>query len=458
MIRNVMGIVVLTAAMIGCTAAKPEPARLAAKVDQVPKGVTAVVVTNESGEVKTDIPVTFALPFVAGDVPADQTLVAKLADGTVLPTQVDRKAVNADGSLRHGIITIVLPKLGDGDKRTVVLALGKQPRHAKPASVADLPPDFDATVNVSLDGKQYSASARDLLQAGHVKTWLAGPLVSEWIVRGPLKSRSGDDNRHLAVQFAIRYYRGANAVRVSTVVENDWTYIPDPRALAYDVDLRVGGRQVYAKQHLIQYAQTRWRKVCWWGRKPSTYVQFNLAYLKATYTIPNYDPDLRIPERRLAKIAKRLARSNTEPGGVAFVHKAMPSAGGRGDIGPLPRWTVLYLASMDRRAWQATRTIADLSGSWPIHYRDRETDLPLSLAKHPRASAHYLLKGDHDYSIPKIQKRPKGIPRTDLKPNTAHEPSLAFVPYRPRSSAGPSWNWASRRRTVTRPGASPDTC
>lgn len=420
-------VIVLVLSLCGCTAAMPRPERFSVKMDHVKNSVTDVVVTNESGSAQRNVPVTFALPFVVGDVPTGASLVARLPDGTMLPTQLDRKAAHPDGSLRHGIITVVLPKLKGGQSETLVLARVPAPP-AKPARIADLPAEFNAAVRASVNGSTYSTSVRELLKAGHAKTWLAGPLVTAWIVDGPLKDAKGNVNPYLAAQFAIRYYPGEGSVRVSITVENDWTYVPKPHAFIYNVQLLVGSRQVYAKDHLVQYPQTRWRKVFWWGAQPETYVQFNLAYLKATHTIPNYDPNLEVPSSALAHMAEELAASNTGPGGVGFVDKHMPATGGRGDIGPLPRWTALYLLSMDRRAWLATKKIADLSGSWPIHYRDRTTGLPLSLARHPRASAHPLLKGKHKYSVPKIHWL-KRVPKSNLKPNAAHEPSFAFVPY-----------------------------
>lgn len=420
-------IIALVIVLAGCTTASSTQLDLADTTQQVKNGITSVVVVNESDKSRSGVPVTFALPFVPGDVPADASLVAKLADGSMIPIQVDRKATNNDGSLRHGVITVVLPHLKAHQNEIVVLALGT--RHgsdAKPASVGDLPSDFDASVGLSVGGTDYTASVRDFLKTRKIKTWLSGPLVSEWIVSGPVENRKGDANSHLAARFAVRYYQRSGAVRVSTVVENDWTYVPDPHTIVYDATLTVGGKPVYHNGHVVQHALTRWRKTFWWNAPPQPYVKFNLAYLKATHTIPNYDPDLEVPESTLAEMAGKLEKSNTEPGGVAFVYKAMPATGGRGDIGPMPRWTVLYLLSMDRRAWKAVKTIADLSGSWPIHYRDKQTGLPLSLVNHPKATDHSSLRGWGPHPIPVPDSRGH---HSDLKPNFAHEPGFAFVPY-----------------------------
>jgi hypothetical protein len=411
--------------LIGCTTAPAGDSFAAA----AGKGdITAVSIVNEA-DAQANLPVTFALPFVRGAVPVGETLTARLSNGAALPTQVDAKATNPDATLRHAIVTVVLPKLGAGDSDTIVLAPVRP--HAstrKSVTLDDLPQDFDAAVKLTLDGKTYSASARTLLKQGSTRQWLHGPIVSEWIVRGPLVDAQGKADPYLAAQFAIRCYRSGE-VRVAFVVENDWTYVPAPHAMAYAAALYIGGKQVYANDRIVQYAQTRWRKVYWFGGTPDTFVRFDSAYLKATDTIPNYAPELQVSQTQLAHMAARLAASDTDPGGVGLVHKGMPAAGGRGDIGPLPRWTAMFLTSMDPRAWAVTKANADLSGSWPIHYRDRKTGRPLSLDNHPRASAHYMLKGQHDYSIPKIAKRQPGIPRSDLRPNTAHEPSLTFVPY-----------------------------
>jgi len=73
--------------------------------------VVSVWIENLDSVAKNDVPVTFAHPFREGDVAAGLSLGARLEDGTDIPVQVDPKARHADGSLRHAVITLLMPSL-----------------------------------------------------------------------------------------------------------------------------------------------------------------------------------------------------------------------------------------------------------------------------------------------------------------------------------------------------------
>ncbi|TAL86717.1 MAG: hypothetical protein EPN74_03470, partial [Rhodanobacter sp.] len=59
---------------------------------------------------QNNVPVTFGQVFKAGDVPAGATLTASL-DGQPIILQVDTKATNPDGSVRHAVLTAMVPSL-----------------------------------------------------------------------------------------------------------------------------------------------------------------------------------------------------------------------------------------------------------------------------------------------------------------------------------------------------------
>ena len=57
---------------------------------------------------QTDVPVTFGQVFKSGDVPSGASLTATLGGQPVM-LQVDPKATNPDGSLRHAVLTLNVP-------------------------------------------------------------------------------------------------------------------------------------------------------------------------------------------------------------------------------------------------------------------------------------------------------------------------------------------------------------
>jgi hypothetical protein len=392
--------------------------------------VVGVKVMNTGGHRGRNVPVTFGQPFRPGDIPKSMTLGARLKNGKTVPIQLDKKAANPDGSLRHGVITLELPDLKAGAADVVQLYTKKPAKPAPALSIHDLPKKLNAMVNLNIDGDVYTASTAKLSKKGKVKRWLSGPLVDDWIVSGPFTDSKGKTNPHLLAQFSVRYYPQAHTGRISVTVENDWTYVPDPQEITYDAQIEIAGHAVYTRKDLHHYWNTRWRKVFWWPKNPGLFVQHDIDYLRATHAISYYDPSLKISGHAIAKLYRRFKRSDTAPEGSSIVTKYMGATGGRGDIGPLPRWACLYVLSMDPRAKEVTWRTADLAGSWPIHWRDKKTGLPISLKNHPRLSVHQNLRYKTSAAVAKPKHWPyrHGI-KNRLRPDDSHEPALAYIPY-----------------------------
>ena len=133
-------------------------------------------------------------------------------DGHEVPVQLDVKATNEDGSVRHALLTIAQPSLAAGE--TVNLML-KAVDHAagegqsiKPADI--LAHGYDVDINLALknaDGtitKFTVDAAAELAHAaanGTLKTWMSGPLASEYRVVKAI-------NDHLNVTLDIRALQG----------------------------------------------------------------------------------------------------------------------------------------------------------------------------------------------------------------------------------------------------------
>ncbi len=384
--------------------------------------IVTYVLQNQSGSVERDVPVTFGAVFANGDVPAGTTLAAVDRSGNPIPLQVDAKAHNRDGSLRHAVLTLDVPRLSAGSDFSVAIVRGT-PAQGAPVATAALPAGFDAVVDLTVGGNHLTASARDLLARGKTETWLSGPLVTEWWVSGPLRDAAGKPDPHLAVRFGIRSYGKDRPLRIEVDVENTWTWVPDPQSEAYDAEIRIGGKSVFAKAGMVQQAQTRWRKVFWWGTPAEIYVKQDLAYLKRTRIVPNYDPDA--PSRQYANLMEKFRSANLDPMGPGIVDPHMPSTGGRPDIGPLPSWTVAYLLTMDKRFADMMLSAGDLGGGFPAHYRNEKTGRPSTTEEFPKISTHSNYVGrPGNLQPPKMFDLRKGF-----MAEAAHEPSLAFIPY-----------------------------
>jgi hypothetical protein len=384
------------------------------------------VVAENHGQDTTNVPLTFGEVFAQGDLPKGSTLSAT-ADGQPVPLQIDAKATHPDGSLRHGVVTIVVPHLKSGAAATIVLRRGSDAVPvAGTISPADLPPGFDAMVSLKMKDRTLTASAKTLLAAGSVEKWLSGGLVGEWWVAGAFRDKSGAADPHLHAQFGIRSYGKNRPVRVDVIVENDWAYVPGPRTEIYDAQITANGKSVYTSGATIsQSSHTRWRFGFWWDSAVSTYVRQNLSYLKKARVVPNYAA-ITVAPSAITELTQRFEAAPHFPMSPGLIEKYMPETGGRWDIAPLPHWQALYLLTMDPRAYEVTLETADRGASFSSHYRDPKTHRPVTLDDYPKFSTHSNLVGQGPGQLPLPDERGHKDP---LAPDAAHEPALDFIPY-----------------------------
>ena len=202
-------------------------------------------------------------------------------------------------------------------------------------------------------------------------------------------------------------------------------WVPHRGTQLYDAEVRFGRQVVFSQAAIEQTVQTRWRKVFWWSTPADVYVKPSLAYLKKARVIPNFDESTVSLDDTFGRVYARYASSNRNPMGTGIITPYMPTTGGRGDLGVLPDWAVRYLLSWDKRAYDMTMMSGDLAGSFGMHYRNEKTGLPATTEEFPYISTHSNYVG-----------RPGNLELPDTggyrDPNvaqSAHEPSLDFIPY-----------------------------
>jgi hypothetical protein len=390
---------------------------------------------TDSVTAQTRLPFTFGQVFAAGDLKPGDVLGGRFDDGSTIPLQVDVKATNPDGSVRHAIISGVVPTMSAGAVRTMKLVKTNPIATISPATPASLlSAGFSASVRVTIGGVDYAASADQLLATGTAVKWLNGPIANEWEASMPLTTAAGVQHPHLAARFAIRYYEAAHKARVDVTIENDWVYQPAPQNFTYDAQVLVGGKTVYTKVGLNHLHHARWRKLFWWNTaEPTINLKHNTAYLISTRALPNFDQTISISETALASLKTRWTGAITEPMAVGLAVPYMPTTGGRDDIGLLPGWAAAYLLSMDKRARDVTLGTADLAGSYSSHYRDKNTDRPVNLADYPYMTI-YGTRGDtFNRTTGKYEAFPDcagaGMCSSPNAHDSSHQPAFAYLPY-----------------------------
>ena len=387
----------------------------------------------------TQVPLTFGQAFGPGKLARETRLAARLADGKQIALQVDAKAFHADGSVRHAVISGILPA---PDAKPLAFGLVKSASRAgaepAPPSAIEATPaalvrtGLTANVRLKIGEKHYGASLERLLAQGKPASWLKGPVAHEWHVSTPLADRNGSEHPHLAARFAVRWYPGLERARVDVTIENNWAYEPAPQNFTYDAEIEVGGKTVYRKEKLTHYHHARWRTLAWWGGDPALHLRHDSRQLIDSHALPNYDPTVAVKDSALAKSIAAWTGPKTEPMGVGLALPAMPTTGGRGDIGLQPEWAVSYLLSMDPRAKTVTMGTADLAGSWSMHYRDRRTGLPVSLLDYPYMTILGRPTDTRNPATRKFEAFPECASREACRVphqhDIPHQPTLAYLP------------------------------
>lgn len=387
------------------------------------------------GVAQTNVPVTFGQVFAPGDLAKGVALVGRLDSGQSLPLQVDVKASHADGSVRHAVISAIVPSVAAGQASSMELLRSGAASAAAGASVSQLlASGFKASVGATIGGVRYEALAEDLIKNGNPSAWLAGSTVNEWHVSAPLKTAAGVAHPHLSARFAIRWYDSVRKARVDVTVENNWAYEAAPQNFTYDAQVTVGGQPVYSQAALTHLHHARWRKMFWFGgAAPAVDVKLDTAYLIATRALPNYDQSSVVKEASMAAEYKRWTSGGTKPMDIGMAIPYMPQTGGRKDIGLLPSWGSMYLLSMDARTREMTLGTADLAGSWSIHYRDRNTGQPISLIDYPYMTTAGGKGDTKNPSTKQYEAFPVCASTTACKSpyshDVAHQPSFAYLPY-----------------------------
>lgn len=439
----------------------------------------SIIVRNPSDKPLINVPITYGQVFLQGDVPAGHSLQGKINDTPVL-IQVDAKSTHNDNSLRHAVISLILPSIGPGESLVVKTPAFKGAVENAPAKLSELigigvSSTLTLDVQERLDpGKpqepgntkevQYKVELRDLLLEDKVETWLAGPVVTEWMTSGPLKRVSDDqEHAHLSARFYLRYYPATSSVRVDLTVENNWAFVEKPQNIYYDADFKINGSTRFRIEHLPHFKHSRWRNTYWVSDAPKVELQHRAEGLIDSKAVPHYDHRLignldpsilqsqkkawtddvlehcahyrggskscqapLAPETRLY----RLSRKQPMGKGLVF-YTGMASPGDTNMLGPLPTWSAAYVLDQNPFTKEAMLGTGNLAGSWGIHYRDQSTGLPLSMQSHPRATIDPRFESKNEL-LPRCQS---SFSEDSLecailyKPDTAHQPSLAYLPY-----------------------------
>ena len=363
----------------------------------IPKGINNGVTISGSSQENRFVSVPRF--FRPGDIPK---FAQAVLNGTPLFTQCDTKNRWPDGSLKFAIISFIVPKITShgAEVRFQNQPSGNNEGYPEQKDMLNDAYDFDGTIQV--DGKvSHSISARSMLQAGHFRYWLRGPIVTAVIIedrsgRSEDVNTDGGTGNPLHPIFEAWFYPASHKVEVGFTLENSWassTPAKSARNQELELTLSTGhaAPAVRLKQSTFtQLVFTRWRRAFWIGSDPAAIrIDWNPKYLLQTGAYPNWDTDALPNASALAGEAAVNSRLNparfTIPGyddyaatkgkgsgGIGRYDQAL-NAGGQADwIGPATTWDIMYLLTGNPVMGQMMVTNADLAGRFPIWYREAD--------------------------------------------------------------------------------------
>jgi hypothetical protein len=343
------------------------------------QSLATIEVTATTRASQHNVPVTIGQAFAAGKVAAGSTIAVLDSRKRRLPAQLDWKASHADGSLRHGVLTFVLPNVEANGAESLQLVATPVHAERERTSLADvLATEFDASVKLKVEDRTYVARLRPAIGAGRVEQWLGGELVSEWIIQSDFEDDKGLRHPYLLGEFHVRAYKQGgrvSRVRLDVVVENSWARADGIGNQLYDVSIQVASRQVFERKAVNHFSFSRWHRVFWWGEEPGVYARLDTQQLQDSKAAPQYahlSPD--------EKTLESLPQEPPAPMDNLDLDDKLGQGGARPWIGPMTRWDSLYLVSADVRAWRAMLAYNDAWSAYPIHYRDEKTGLPVDLS------------------------------------------------------------------------------
>lgn len=408
--------------------------------------VNSLTITEKAGLTTANYPLQIARPFVRGEIPSYPQAILM---GTPLTTQADVKTRWPDGSVKHAILTFLIPTLTANSTVTVTFqnqATGNNGGYLNTAGMLDAAYDFDARMALT-NGPTITTSARTMLTANAYDYWLQGSVATSIILADHSASRvydvGFDGNRAFRPIFHATFWPTIKKVRVRFIGEGANTEALEDQT--YALTLSTGSESpqtVYAKSSFTHTAATRWTKEFWIGAAPSAIaINHNLAYLASTTLVPNFDTSKQPSESALAaQYSTWLGRARDlyDPGDLV---KAMGTAGGRPDIGPYPTWTVLWLYTGDARLREKAFGNADLAAAFPVHlregsaakYLDRARTTPglgrvLSISTRPTICLACGL--NYAYTVPSDRVTVVGpVTNGGWTPDTMHNPDLFSPQY-----------------------------
>ncbi len=379
----------------------------------------------------TNVPVT--LSRIGADGHFTKGITPSIA-GKKLPAQVDVLRRAPDGSIRHALVSFVLPHLPAGGRAKVDWLNEKPPTGPAFKRAVELD---TLGLKLILDpekGRTLTSDAGELLRLfDRVKVLHEGPVMKEYEVHDVPVDADGKPDPHLDIYWRIRVFTGQESIRVAAVVERTKDRKksgPEPVQYKFkSVKLLAGEKVLYEQGAYDHLDQTRYRILVWTdGPLEDIHRRPNYEYWWRNRFVPKFvwvkpktagevDQAYTAPEEMRLKPKHRQGILES---GIILRH--MPNTGGRWDLGPYPSWTIGYLLSGGGPKTYRALLHADGNGGGAFFIHVRQGGAPgynVFTVKQPAQDRGYR---------PNLYRLPDGK-KTPCQPDHAHTPSIGYISY-----------------------------
>lgn len=405
-------------------------------VQPPPTGIVDVTLHNAGAAALQAGVATFAQVFARGDLPAGQSLVAKI-NGAAVPVQIDVKTRHEDGSVKHAVLSVDRPPLNAGNSVEVVLERGGV-APAKPA--VDLAAVAAThTMNVVLTPQGQAPITIDVIDAlrkaiadGSASFWQKGELASQARVTVELPGS-------LRAEFDVTAFKDGQ-ISVDAQFNNDQAMQATGGRVAYDVAVTLDGRQV-VRESVNQGQYQNWQAEVssgganggqGLGSASSGWlnIKHDVEYLKDTGAVANYDLSLPPSASVLQSYGSAIAAPGwSAPLAANGVLQAMGTTGGRADIGFTTMSNTAWLMTGDARAASYSLGQAEAAGSTPWNMFDTANKTWLNTDHYPRlwTDPRGGTGSPGNPNSGSLTQQPDTLSGWSLA--SSHQPDLSYVPY-----------------------------
>lgn len=361
-----------------------------------PTGGTVSIKNPGSKDVR-DWPLQMGRAFAQGDIPNYPRLVEcatqACANWEVVATQADVKVRHSDSSVKHAVISALIPVIPTGETRYFKFIDGSANNTALSKSdMLSATYNFGADINTSIG----NTSARTMLNATTsipdcesvdwstvsgvtACYWLKGPINTQVVIADHSTAKAYDFGTSSALRpiFHASFWPGLGQVRVRYIVENaNSEGVLDQ---SYNItSLTIGNTSPstkYSKSGVAHHGLSAWTKTYWSGTAPTEQIDigYDVAYLASTRAIPNYNTSITVNSSKITSTYSAWGSVAKDIFDGGHWTKAMGSGGGRPDIGPMPSWHSRWLFTGDYRMREVALGMAELASAWPAIIRENDS-------------------------------------------------------------------------------------